>query len=1142
MRLYRLRQTSPAWARATERRLLGLVGLGLLPLGMFILFLGLLSRSEEWRGAVVYDVTFSRTSEPGKPSLVPFHTLRSHEDFLPDFSDRPPGIRVSLEFNLHPDGGVSEVRLRRSSGDSLADARARAQVQKWQFGTLPEGYEPKPERVQVTFATVSGLTGEVKHLLLRLFGLLFALFAASFLLRWRAPRAHPVLFPVAAALGVIGWLLLWRLAPDLALKRNEVELLDLPVKQWWFLLLGLGVMVAVAGYFQQRGPALLLSFRRTAYAWWLVGIGLILLTGWTPLGTDLGTGHRLWLRRLGPLPAVQTVELVKIILLLFAAARLTETLETPLEARSWQRWWGQYGPLLLACALALLPIIAMRDFGPVFLLLLTFLGLLLLRGQWAAAGGGAALLGVLMVAAYHLGFPARWRFRVEAWRDPFQVSENLARSLWALSAGGWRGVGLGLGLPHDVPVVQSDFNFAALAEELGFLGGLGVLALLFLLIACGFNIARRSTNLDAKLVAAGVTVLFAVQSFILLGGVLMLLPFTGITLPFISYGGTSLLLNFALVGLLLGLSAVPEESVPEAVQVRGREVNRYTVGVQIGVAALFLLLTGRLFQLEILRGRELQQRVYSNQRLLNRIRALIAEGSLRADENDRLLLSPAVKASLPPAVQRQIRQLIAADSLYADRGRVILEPGAGLIRNPRLARLEERIVRGEIRDREGKVVATNRLEAGRRRRVYPEGPRFAHTVGYLHPRYGKGGLERALNQVLLGLWGQSLFDRTRQWVRQEPRGSEVILTLDAELQRLAYDLLGERRGAIVLLEVKTGAILVAADWPTLDPNEPDPHRWREWRRHPGQPFLQRWYRERYPPGSAFKPLVAAAALESGTMTPTDTLTCAGTYQPLGRGYAVRDFQMKRRGFRGHGRVNLQEMLVHSCNCGFAQVGVKLGAERLFAYARRAGLYRNFTLIPPKAAPKASPLMVSAASVLYPGADAPEEIPPGKFTSTHLAQSAIGQYNVRVTPLFMALFAGAIANQGAMMQPTLVREIVEPSGDTVWRHVPQVWERVMSPATAEFLKEALVAVVERGTGTPARLSGVTVAAKTGTPELPGGRTHAWLVGFAPAEKPEVAFAILIEGGKGGGRTCGPLAKRLLRAALHPLARAASLSRP
>lgn len=196
------------------------------------------------------------------------------------------------------------------------------------------------------------------------------------------------------------------------------------------------------------------------------------------------------------------------------------------------------------------------------------------------------------------------------------------------------------------------------------------------------------------------------------------------------------------------------------------------------------------------------------------------------------------------------------------------------------------------------------------------------------------------------------------------------------------------------------------------------------------------------------------------------------------------------GFLGTG---LGQALPPSCNCVLAQVGVKLGWHRLFDFANDCGFNESISLF--------------------------------------LAQTAIGQYNVRVTPLQLALFAAAVANDGQMMHPTVLRSILDGRGTVLWHFQPKVFRTPLSSSTARYGREMMVQVVEAGTGTPARISGVAVAGKAGTPEEDVGSTNALFIGFAPAEEPQVAVAAVIEGGRGGGRTAGPIVKALLEEALQ-----------
>ncbi|MDQ1711659.1 MAG: penicillin-binding protein [Frankiaceae bacterium] len=408
-------------------------------------------------------------------------------------------------------------------------------------------------------------------------------------------------------------------------------------------------------------------------------------------------------------------------------------------------------------------------------------------------------------------------------------------------------------------------------------------------------------------------------------------------------------------------------------------------------------------------------------------------------------------------------------------------------------------------------------------RVYANGradvaSAFAPVTGYYSLVYGATGIERAFNDTLSGNDDRLFVRRVSDILTgRQPQGGSVILTIDPDLQLLAAQLLGGRRGSVVALDPRTGAVLALVTSPSYDPNplsSHDPTRIRATYQRlladKDRPLVDRAAEEVYPPGSTFKIVTAAAALESG-MRPEDRLPCARSITlPLTRGVQLRNFS----GESCPSNVSLTEALQHSYNTSFATLGMRLGGQRLQDMAEKFG----FNARPDFA-------LRTVDSAFPEGLNAPQT-----------AQSAIGQFDVRATPLQMAMVAAAIANDGRLMRPYVVSESLAPDLTVLDRTAPKEQSRPVSAATANALTQMMVAVVQGGTGTRAQIPGVTVAGKTGTAQN-AGPAHAWFVGFAPAEAPKIAIAVLVENGGGGGdsatggRIAAPIAQQLMAAALR-----------
>jgi peptidoglycan glycosyltransferase len=417
------------------------------------------------------------------------------------------------------------------------------------------------------------------------------------------------------------------------------------------------------------------------------------------------------------------------------------------------------------------------------------------------------------------------------------------------------------------------------------------------------------------------------------------------------------------------------------------------------------------------------------------------------------------------------------------------------------------IQRGRILDRRGEVLAYSQEIQGKVSRVYPDGPVFSPVVGYSQPRFGATGMESVATVHLNGGTAASLAnwgELGRQLVTQgkRPRGQDLVLTLEAELQRLAVARLGDHRGAVVLLRPRDGAIQVLASVPSYDPNQISQSLFQG--ADPNSPLLNRATQGLYPPGSTFKIAIASLALERGF---TGTLDCpADGFTTSSRYHKIRDheyYTARNSGtvWKGQGRLDLASALTQSSNVFFAQLGVKYGHDAFDAMTDQLYLNRQIRL-------HESPYGIWAMRT---------GVAPRSATSNqyNLAQMSIGQGQLLVTPAYMALLVGAVANRGLAMTPRLIE-----------REVPRPLARFMSADTAGRLAPMLRKVVTEGTGRGVDNPTLSIAGKTGTAQNPRGDSHSWFVGFAPAVRPELAIAVLVEQGGYGSAVAAPIARDLL----------------
>ncbi len=431
------------------------------------------------------------------------------------------------------------------------------------------------------------------------------------------------------------------------------------------------------------------------------------------------------------------------------------------------------------------------------------------------------------------------------------------------------------------------------------------------------------------------------------------------------------------------------------------------------------------------------------------------------------------------------------------------------------------VPRGLIKDRTGKVLASNKKDAnGELYRVYA-GSAISQVVGYASNFYGRAGLEKTYDAELSGLAGDPLSDAFAKFgaSRYDPKALTLSLSLD--LQKAAVAALGKRRGAVVMLDPRTGEVLALASTPTYDASRianpaTSQAAFASLQADAGQPLLPRATLGRYVPGSVFKIVTAIAGLGSGAITPATTYKEQPGAERNGLlvdGYRVRDGHHPQTGSKALDMIEATEV---SCNIWYALSGLRTGGEELVGYARRMGFG--------SALPFDLPTAVSQVN------NGDGRQPGGFADDVELANASYGQAETFVTPLQMALVAATVANDGELMRPHLVTSI-EGARSGALAIGPQAMGRVISAADARSINEAMVRAVEGPLGrlftTGAKVSGVTTAGKSGTAELGGsGEPHSWFIGFAPAENPTIAIAVLVEQAGRGGEVAAPIAGRLM----------------
>ncbi len=752
-------------------------------------------------------------------------------------------------------------------------------------------------------------------------------------------------------------------------------------------------------------------------------------------------------------------------------------------------------PVAIGMALVLLFFFFQRDLGPALVLGCTFLVTYsVARDRWGLAALGLATLVAAFTAAYTLGYPSTVVKRIDMWLSPWDngVSggDQVAHALWGLASGGLLGGGLSETSPRYIPTGENDLVLASLGEILGFAGVAIALALFATLVVRALRIARRTDQPYVALLVVGLVTSLAAQALLIVGGLLGLLPLSGVVTPFLSLGRSSMLSNLAVVGLLLAASrqAPPAEERP---------FQRPASRVGLVVAGLLAIAAGRAFLVQVWHRGEIMTR---------QARTRQADGAVRPQDNPRLrevarlLQRGAIldRRGLPIAMDSTL-DVAAHVKEYAALG---VDPCGATGRGGRGA--------AAASSSRPAPVAPIRTPG---ERCYPLGGGAFHLLGDSVSKANWAATNVAFVErdfdarlrgyqdysELLALWDHrdDPFHLGARAIRERPR--DVKLTIDARLQARTAALLGRRladlglsKGAVVVLDVATGEVLasVSAPWPRLDRGRVG---LEEDARRPELPLLDRARYGQYPPGSTFKLVTAAAALRASSDVAERHFDC----RPLPDGRVGAQLPGWRRPVRDdvtdrtpHGDVTLDEGLRVSCNAYFAQLGLAVGPRTL------------------KATADAFELTTSTE-------DTADDL------KAQLPWASYGQAEVLASPFRMARVAATMAARGEMMPG---RWVLAPAPDAA------AARRILEPAAADRIARAMRRVVTGGTASSLAGHDGEIAGKTGTAEVAGAPSHSWFVGFAPASgSKRIAIAVIVENGGYGARAAVPLAGDVVSAA-------------
>jgi cell division protein FtsW (lipid II flippase) len=735
------------------------------------------------------------------------------------------------------------------------------------------------------------------------------------------PDVDPYLFPVMAFLTGWGVLTIWRLDPAYGLRQT--------------IWLALGLILL---YYGLRLPGILNLLRRYKYLWLTSGLLLTALTFF--LGTyPGGVGPRLWLGCCGVY--LQPSEPLKLLLIIYLAAFLADHIPMAFGLLN------LISPTFVLTGAALALLLIQRDLGTATLFILIYTITLYL-----ASGKKRMIL--LTLSAFAIAGVAGYRFvdvvrvRVDAWlnpwADPSGKSYQIIQSLMAVASGGVIGRGPGLGNPGVVPVAHSDFIFAAISEETGMIGVFALIMIFILLIGRSLRVSLYSPHIYHRYLAAGVSAYFAAQTVVIMGGNLRLLPLTGVTLPFMSYGGSSLLTAMAGMLILMNISRQSEEEPAPL----SSATPFITVGTAI-LAAFFVIAVGAGWW-----------------------------GMIRQDN-----------------------LLTRTD-------------------NPRRSISDRYVLRGSIVDRKNMPIDTSVGKPDSYQRVYIY-PALSATTGYTDASYGQAGLEASQDEYLRGLKGipSSIIWWNHILYGQPPAGVDIRLSIDLDLQAVADANLSGHKGAVVLLNASTGEILVLASHPNFDPNQLS-ENWASLSQSSDAPFLNRATQGQFPPGPALGPFILAATLSNGALPdlPSTLKIISGSDHMLTCVQTPRD------------STSWGSVISSGCPAPLVLLSKRFTPIRLNELFRGLGFY--------------DPIDISLPTA-----------PVTNKMAEEVEKAAIGQENLLVSPLQMALAASTLSSGGSTPSPLLAMAIRTPNQG--WVILPHgdskpVFTQTSAATTASYLAE------------------------------------------------------------------------------------------
>lgn len=755
---------------------------------------------------------------------------------------------------------------------------------------------------------------------------------------------------------------------------------------------------------------------------------------------------------------IQPSEFVKVIFVFCIASMLAKS-----------KSFIEYAISACVAAIHVIILVLSKDLGSALIFFMTYLFMLFIASKnYLYLFGGLISAGIASIAAYRL-FP-HVRVRVTAFLDPLTNIDNqgyqISQSLFALSCGNFFGTGLTKGAPNDIPTVESDFIFSAVSEEMGVIFSIGMLLVCLSTFFIVMLISLKSKSRFYRMVLVGLSVIMIFQTFLTVGGGIKFIPLTGVTLPLVSYGGSSVLSSIIMYYIILGIINKSREDEYDA-------------------------------WLDSL-GEDDEDDIYAYIEYIDDRNAALKEASKDKSRRRKNTIRPLETRIILGFFTAAYMAMSIYLCLYVKNNeREFINNSY----NSRQTLLAKENTRGKIYDRNGLVLAQTLKDSnGKEYRNYPYENLFCHAVGY--STKGKTGVESMANYYLINSEATISQKVENDISKDKNPGNDVYTTFDYRLQDIAYRSMGIYKGAIIVSNVKTGEILAMVSKPDFDPNFVAANWDNYLNDKESGVLLNRVTQGIYPPGSTFKILTA---LEYIRENPNEYMnyrfSCNGSYKSDG---------IKINCFHGavHGSENFLTSFAHSCNSSFANIGMSLDRDSFgntlneMLFNQNMSIDYNYTV---------SSLNVDSNTSDY-----------------DMAQISIGQGNAQITPLQLNMITNAIANNGICMKPMVLDKVISCNNDELAKYEPTEFKRLLSQQEASTLTNMMESVVREGTAKTG-MSGAnyTVAGKTGSAEFDSLKldSHAWFTGFAPVEDPQISVTIIVESIGTGGDYAVPMAKRI-----------------